>query len=240
MRAARLIVMSGAGYEPWKDRVSLPDSRVVDSSEGFRDELIRIPDAVTHQHGPDGKHSHAGFVSALWLDPVLAAAQLTELEKSLAALRPDQKHQVTTETARMKAGLESLNRELDSLRGQIDPSRMILASDSAGVSYLARRLGCELKYLHWESPDAPTDNNKTELLAMKKELPGDRPLRIFLLNLKCPDVAESWCVEAGFQVARIDLIEHPAGTDGPNSGDMMERMQQNLTRLRTAIEAASK
>lgn len=240
MRSAKLIVMNGAGYEPWKDRVSLPDSRVVDSSEGFRDELIRIPDAVTHQHGPDGKHSHAGFVSALWLDPILAAAQLTELEKSLAALMPDQKKQTTTETARMKATLESLNSELEDIRGLIDPSKMVIASDSAAVSYLTRRLGCKLKYLHWEAPDSPTEENKTELQALTKELPVERAQRVFLLNPRCPDDAESWCVEAGFQVARIDLIEHPAGTGGPNSGDMMERMQQNLTRLRKAIEAASK
>ena len=45
MQQARLILVSGAGYEPWKDRVSLPGSRTRDTAAGYYDQLIRIPDA---------------------------------------------------------------------------------------------------------------------------------------------------------------------------------------------------
>ena len=57
LQNANMILISGAGYEPWKDRVSLPGSRLKDTATGYYSEFIRIPDAITHQHGPEGKHA---------------------------------------------------------------------------------------------------------------------------------------------------------------------------------------
>ncbi|MFN9721475.1 MAG: metal ABC transporter substrate-binding protein [Planctomycetota bacterium] len=240
MRSAELIVMSGAGYEPWKDRVSLPDSRVVDSSSGYRDQLIRIPDAVTHQHGPEGKHSHAGFIAASWMDPDLAAAQLTAIEKAFTVIKPDLKPQFAREASRFRTMLESFSRDLDSLKARCDASKLMVASDSPAVSYLVRRLGLELKYLHWETPETPTDNDRSELQNLVRQLPDRLPQRLFLLNSRCPDSAESWVTDSGFTVARIDLLDAPGIESTPAGSEWMDRFSLNLSRLKNAIESASR
>jgi zinc transport system substrate-binding protein len=239
LRAAKVIVMNGAGFEPWQDRVSLPGSRVVDSSDGYKDQLIRIPDAVTHQHGPDGPHSHAGYVWATWLDPALAAAQLTEFEKAVAKVAPELRLQMGRETAALKAQLESINQELEILKSSVANSDLLFVADSPAVMYLTRRLGVDLKYLHWQDQERPTDADHEELRSLSASLAQEKSRRFLLLNQRCPETVERWCREAGFSVVRVDVVES-AATPGMSSSealptDVIQRLRDNVSRLRTAI-----
>ncbi|MCP5119336.1 MAG: zinc ABC transporter solute-binding protein, partial [bacterium] len=61
IQKADLILLQGSGYARWVDTVSLPLSRTVDTTAGFRERYIEIEDAVTHSHGPEGEHSHGGL-----------------------------------------------------------------------------------------------------------------------------------------------------------------------------------
>lgn len=241
LRAAKSIVMSGSGFEPWKDRVSLPVSRVVDSSSGYKEQLIRIPDAVTHQHGPDGAHSHAGAVWATWLDPELAAAQLTELEKVLANAAPDQKMDIARAAGPIKAQLKSLGDELDAMKLKLATARMVFVSDAPPVMYLTRRLGLELKYLHWQNPSAPSNEDEAELQALVVQLKEAPSQRIFLLNDRCPKSAEDLCRASGFEVLRIDILEMSPSPTALNEmgspSDTISRMKQNIEQLKAAISA---
>lgn len=60
--------------------------------EGYGRRLLRSvsedSDAVTHQHGPDGKHAHPGTVWATWLDPELLNSQLNQVTESLVRASP--------------------------------------------------------------------------------------------------------------------------------------------------------
>lgn len=243
LRAAKVIVMNGAGFEPWQDRVSLPGSRVVDSSDGYKDQLIRIPDAVTHQHGPDGAHSHAGYVWATWLDPALAAAQLTEFEKAVAKVAPELRLQMGRETAALKAQLESINQELELLKAGVANSDFMFVADSPAVMYLTRRLGVDLKYLHWQDQEKPTDADREELRTLTSGFAQEKSRRVFLLNERCPETAEGWCREAGFTVVRVDVIES-AATPGISSSeavptDVIQRLRGNVSRLKSAITVSA-
>ena len=51
---ADLILLNGAGYAKWIKRVSLPRSKLVDTSAGFRSDLIETAGALTHSHGREG------------------------------------------------------------------------------------------------------------------------------------------------------------------------------------------
>lgn len=88
LRDANLVVLTGAGWEPWSERVSLAPTRTVDLSETIKQFLIEVPDAVTHQHGPDGAHSHKGFVPHTWLSPQLLLLQLPDLEAAMLKAHP--------------------------------------------------------------------------------------------------------------------------------------------------------
>ena len=62
LQAADLVLLNGAGYEGWLDKVSISAGKLVDTSAGFRDRWIRVEDQVTHSHGPQGEHSHGSEI----------------------------------------------------------------------------------------------------------------------------------------------------------------------------------
>lgn len=60
LQAADLIVLNGAGAEPWLFGASLPASRMVDTAYPFRDRYREIEHAVTHSHAGGESHTHSG------------------------------------------------------------------------------------------------------------------------------------------------------------------------------------
>ena len=108
-QSADLVLLNGADYAKWTLRATLPWSRTVVTCEGMEEELIEIPDAVVHSHGPEGEHSHAGLVSETWLDPDLAILTGPHgLRGALCKLAPDH-------TSAMEARFLDLQRDLKKL-----------------------------------------------------------------------------------------------------------------------------
>ena len=75
LQQADLILLNGASYESWLKNVSLPQSKLVDTSAGLRDRLIALEEAATHSHGLEGEHEHSGTAFTTWLDLTLAEAE---------------------------------------------------------------------------------------------------------------------------------------------------------------------
>ena len=88
---ADLIVINGASFEKWLPKVTLPESRIVDTARPLRDTLIKLEQAVTHSHGPEGEHVHHGIDGHTWVDPMNAKTQAREILKALVRKLPAQK-----------------------------------------------------------------------------------------------------------------------------------------------------
>lgn len=159
---ADVILLNGAGYAKWTLRVSLPESRVVDTSRSFTDKLIRVDEGVVHSHGPGGEHSHRGIAFTTWLDPRLALLQARQVQESLVRLLPASEQALDTNFRQLKTELEQLDQQLSAVaaRYQGEP---LLASHPV-YQYLARRCGWNLQSLHWE-PDEVPDAKQWEALA---------------------------------------------------------------------------
>ncbi len=52
---ADLILLNGATYAKWVRQITLPRSRMVDTSQAFFDQYIAIAEAAKHAHGPSGR-----------------------------------------------------------------------------------------------------------------------------------------------------------------------------------------
>ncbi len=230
MQQADAIVINGAGYEPWTDRVSLPGSRIKDTAAGYYSQFIRIPDAVTHQHGPEGKHGHPGTVWATWLDPDLAISQLAQVTAALTRLAPARQQQFETESAKFRTKLESLNAEIAELKRTTEATDVTVLADGPFYQYLTERLGWKLQYLHWDESTNPSEQDRNELKERMKTVPAEG-LRLFLLSTRQPDQAAETAVNAGLTVVRMDLCEYP----DPAGATLTQRLEANLTRLKAAV-----
>lgn len=163
---ADVILLNGAGYARWAQQVSLPESRLVDTSASFADKLIRIDDGVVHSHGPGGEHSHQGIAFTTWLDPQLALLQATEVHTALVRLLPANRQTLDANFRLLKTELQRLDQQLGTIaaRYQDEP---LLASHPV-YQYLARRCGWNLQSMHWE-PDELPNAGQWETLAQLRE-----------------------------------------------------------------------
>lgn len=228
IQAASRLLLQGGGYEPWTDLVSLPRSRVVDTAAGYYDQFVRIPDAVTHQHGPDGAHSHPGTVWATWLDPELARAQLQIVSAECRKLLPGHESLLEANATRFAAELRDVDSALEALRQKNPADGITVLSDGPYYQYLIRRLEWKLDYLHWPEADAQlSDEDKSELQAKS----GSAGSRLFLMmtdrSAEQAELAES----AGLKVVRIDLCERSSD----NGASLASRLKSNIERLNSAL-----
>ena len=233
LQQADLILISGAGYEPWKDRVSLPGSRLKETSVGYYSQFIRIPDAITHQHGPEGQHAHPGTVWATWLDPELAESQCTRVADLLSELRPSASTEIATTITNIKAQLaatQNLAKEISSLTSA---RKITVVGDSPHYHYLTSKLGWDFQYVHWDESQELTAVAKDELSALARKLPSNQT-RFFLLNSLHAESTASFAVEAGFEVIRIDLCEYPPA-DG-SQDRFLDRIHSNMERIKSAMD----
>jgi zinc transport system substrate-binding protein len=86
---ADLILLNGAGYAKWVNQVSLPRSKMVNTSRQFKDQYITTKKAMTHSHGPAGEHAHEALAFTTWLDFELAARQAGAVASAMIRKRPE-------------------------------------------------------------------------------------------------------------------------------------------------------
>ncbi len=169
-QTADLILRNGAGYAGWIDRATLPESRIVDTSAAFRERLLPIEGAATHQHGPKGDHTLAGAAFTTWLDPGLARLQAAAVFEALAALRPSARSSFLERLQALEAELAALDARL-SRAAQLIGAEPLLFSHPV-YRYLIARYELNARSLHWEPDAMPEAEAWAELAALRAEFPA--------------------------------------------------------------------
>ncbi len=158
---ADLIIINGASFEKWLDKVTLPESRLVDTTRPLADEFIMLSDAVTHSHGPRGTHSHAGIDGHTWLDPVNAKIQAGQIKEALVKRLPDHRSTFEQGYAALASDLDALNSRLKALTANV--ADQTLLNSHPAYNYLARRYGWRVKYFHLDPATMPDSATLSEI-----------------------------------------------------------------------------
>ncbi len=222
-QSADLILLNGAGYARWIDRVSLPTSRLVDTSRAFKDQYIPIEDTLTHQHGPKGEHAHTGTAFTTWLDPKLAIAQARTIRDAFARRRPERKAAFEEGFGSLERDLLSLDRALEQAVSK-DPGRPLLASHPV-YQYLAKRYDMNLESVHWE-PEEPPDEKMWRAL---EDLLVSHPAKQMIWEGTPREETKSKLVSLGIET----VVFTPCGSV-PEEGDYLSVMRRNVRNLASA------
>lgn len=218
---ADLILLNGAGYDKWVARVSLPESKLVDTAHAFKADFIALPEAVTHSHGPEGEHTHTGFIGITWLDPLQAKLQARAAYDAFVKRWPDH-------APDFKPGFESLNQDLEKLHAAWTG----LMQEYAGApvvgshpvfDYLARRYKWNYRAVHFEPHEMPDDKALQELGALLKQHPAK--YMVWEAEPK-PEIAKRLKDEFGLEVA----VCYPGGL--LKGKDYFTLMKENIERLK--------
>lgn len=223
---ADLILRNGATYAKWFEKASLPASRVVDTSLGFKDQYLKIEAAVTHSHGPEGEHSHAGTDFNTWVDPILAIQQARTVCEALCRLVPDHAEHFKTNMKALEEDLLELDSGFRALResGSIPP---FVASHPV-YNYVARRYGWKLKSMVWEPEEMPSED---EWKKLSEILMTHAAKHMIWEGPPDEEIAAKLKKDHGLK----SLVFEPCG-NRPGSDDYLTVMKRNLKNLEPAFQ----
>jgi zinc transport system substrate-binding protein len=226
MQAAELIILNGASYERWLGRVSLPQTKLVDTSAEFRDRLIPLEGTFTHSHGPEGEHEHTATAFTTWLDMTLSIEQARAVKEALVARWPEGKTRFEEQYAKLEKDLQGLD---DDIRAAVAsaPQQIVLFSHPV-YQYFQRRYGIEAKSVHWEPDQAPDAKMWTELREMLKTYPA----RWMIWEGEPKSAVVGQLRELGVE----SIVFDPCRT-APDAGDFLTVMRQNIESLQRAYAA---
>ena len=227
MQEADLIVLNGASYEGWLKDVSLPTSRLVDTTAAVRDRLISVSETVTHSHGPEGQHEHTGTAFTTWLDPTLLADQARGVEAALAAKWPQHAEVFAERAAGLAADLEALDADLEAATATVR-DRPLLFSHPV-YQYLQRRYVLAGDSVHFEPDTAPDAAQWAELDHLLDH--GAAQWMIWEAE-PMPEIREA-LAERGLDI----IVVSPCSTPPP-SGDFLDVMRENAAAIRAAFQSA--
>lgn len=222
LQSADLILLNGAKYEPWQSRLSLPRSRMLDTSDAFSDRLMLIESARSHQHGPSGPTDGTALAWATWLDPALAIEQVKTTAKALSKLLPGQSAKIKLRQETLVSSLSELDATVAQIASKTE--RFVTVSNNPQLSYLTRRLGWKLHLL----PDSIPPEAQQETLTRY------RPNIILNVPSQDPQDGEQSANElalSGTAVVNIDLCL--TRLDNPQS--VTDRMKANIKRIGQAV-----
>ncbi len=222
---ADLILLNGAGYAKWVDKVSLPRSKTVDTSRKFRNRLITVKETTTHSHGAAGQHAHENLAFTTWIDFSLATAQARAVAAAFTRKRPRFKADFEAGYGRLAQDLADLDRHIEKTVAGHQATPLIVSHPV--YDYLVQRYGLNARSVHWEPDQRPMPGQIIEL----EKMLADHPAKWMVWEGKPLPAAVQLLVDLGVGSVVFD----PCG-NVPEGGDFLEIMQQNGANLKQIFE----
>ncbi len=223
-QSADLILLNGADYANWVNKVTLPQRKMVNTAADFKGDFIKLTGTASHSHGPGDKHAHGVTAFTTWLDFSQAARQAETIKNALVRKRPKLETDFVRNYQALEQDLLSLDKQLKTILSSTT-HQSFFASHPV-YQYFARRYGLTLKSLHWEPDTFPRDSQWAELKAMR----GGHPATWMIWEGE-PNPRSAQELE---KLGISSLVFDPAANTPPE-GDWLSVMRGNIERLKTVL-----
>ncbi len=221
LQNADLIILNGASYEPWLENVSLSQSKLVDTSAGFRAQLIPLKEATTHSHGMEGEHEHLGTAFTTWLDLKLAISQAGKAKDAMVARWPQHKENIESQFTNLSQDLRAMDAEIkDIVAG--NPNQAVLFSHPV-YQYFEAGYGINGRSVHWEPGEMPDQAKWGEMTGLLKQQPTK--WMIWEGNPK-PEIVSK------LKTIKVESAVFAPCANTPERGDFLTVMRQNIAELK--------
>jgi len=167
LQAAELVMLNGAAYSGWLDKVALSPGKQVVTSASAKDRWIARDGGVTHSHGPGGEHAHGDYAFTTWMDMNLARIQAETVSVALQQRWPEQSDTIAANLRELVNDLDFLDQSYREQTAQL-AGRQIVYSHPV-YQYFERRYQLPGRSLHWEPDAMPSDEQWAELEQMIDE-----------------------------------------------------------------------
>jgi zinc transport system substrate-binding protein len=217
---ADIILLNGAEYEKWLPAAVLPLTKQVITSQVFMDRYVTNGEVITHSHGPQGMHSHGLIDFNTWMDPQQAALQAQSVHDELVRLVPGAAKEFDANLAALQKELGDLDATLATVSSRLG-KEPLLASHPV-YQYTARRYGWDLRSVHWEPDEMPSEEEWQKLVALHEK----HPAKLMIWEeTPLPAVIER------LRKMGIEPVAFETCASAPASGDYMSAMYANAKRF---------
>jgi zinc transport system substrate-binding protein len=223
-QGADLILLNGATYAKWTTKVSLPESKIVNTSAGFQDRFIQVKEDGAHKHGMDCGHNHTGTAFTTWLDLKQAEQQAVAIRDALMKLLPNSHQSIIDNFVALQKDLQALDTGLREISDKIGKTPLV--GSHPIYQYLARGYDLQIRSVSWEPDKMPDANGWAALAAIRNE----HPAKIMLWESEPNKAITRKLREQGVSSVVFD----PCGNK-PDEGDWLSVIQSNVSRLGRAI-----
>ncbi len=220
---ASLILLNGAGYARWTRYATLPQTRIVVTAEGCRDQFLPSEEVGQHQHGPEGTHAHRGLAFTTWLDLRLAVCQAGRIRDALVERWPEEKMRISDKFESLERDLLDLDERMRQV-GKVLGDQPLLASHPV-YAYLADAYGLSIESLHLEPDQVPNDDDWKEIDTLLNQH------RAQWMLWEAPPLEAT---EAGLVARGLTPVVFEPAAQKPSEGDFMTVMKANIDRLECA------
>lgn len=224
IQASDIIFANGADYAKWMAKVSLPASKVINTSEADTSKYIMTDEGMTHSHGGSGEHVHAEYAFTTWLDFEIAADQAEAIKNTLIKNRPDHTKAFTDNFNTLKAELLKLDLAMAEI-GSALQGQNLFASHPV-YQYLAQAYGITIISEHWEPGVMPTAEQWDSFDHNLHHNPAT------IMLWEGPPAEET--VAALEELGVKSILFQPCGNN-PGNGDFISIMKQNIDNLQKAL-----
>lgn len=234
IRRARLLIYNGAGLEPWVERLvpnaAGPNLVVVNSTEKIS---LKAADLLRHDDPTEKKNAARDPRPDphVWLDPVLAQAQVQAIRDGLIRADPENAATYDANARAFIAKLAELHREFE--RGLATCARRELVTTHAAFSYLAARYHLTMVPIMGLGPEA--EPNPAELARIVELARRNRIRYVFVETLVSPKLAETLAREVGASTLVLNPIEGLTKDEVAGGRNYLSLMRENLDNLRAGL-----
>jgi zinc transport system substrate-binding protein len=155
LQGAELLLLNGAGYSSWLDKVAMSSGKLVVTTEAVKDRWIELSDTLTHSHGPGGEHAHGGYAFTTWMDMSLAQAQAQAVAAALQQRWPRRNDAIAANLTALSADIDSLDEGYRQQALRLAGRQLIYSHPV--YQYFQRRYQLPGYSLHWEPGVMPTE-----------------------------------------------------------------------------------
>ena len=225
LQQADLVLLNGASFEPWAMMLSLPQSRLVVTTDASKDQLIAEKQTMSHSHGPEGEHEHTVSAYTTWLDFNLANAQAKSVLDALSRLQPEK-------SAEYEANYKVLSNQLMALDQKMSTTGQAWKGSNLAFShpvyqYLQNAYGIKGSSFHWEPGIVP---DKKQWHDFRHEQ-GHHPFAHMVWEAQPLKETVDQLSTRG-----VDIIVFNPCTKAPEKGDFLSVMESNIQNIQRTIQ----
>lgn len=228
---ADVFVYNSEEMEVWVssvlESIDTENTVIVNASEG-----ISLLESTEEDHHDENEEDHHHEVDPhIWLDPVLAQEEVTNIKEGLVAADPENEEIYETNATKYNEKLQALDQEFTNAFN--DATNRVFVTQHAAFAYLADRY--DLEQVSIAGISTEEEPSPAKLAELQDYINANDIHYIYYAETSSSKIAETLANETGTELEILNPIEGITTEDQEKGTDYIQLMKNNLAALQKSI-----